>query len=87
MTSSHQRLTVNQTPGVGANFFTATQRFFRETNARGRWARDMNAGEAQAYGIKSYDDGTVDCTRLESTPAGWVDLGGQGAVDVRVGRF
>lgn len=87
MESSHQRLTVNKTPGVGANFFTATQEFFRETNARGRWSRDMNAGEAQAYGIEMYDDGTVDCTRLESTPNGWLDLGGQGAVDVRVGRF
>ena len=87
MESSHQRLTVNKTPGVGANFFTATQKFFRETNARGRWARDMNTGEAQAYGIQMYDDGTADCTRLESTPTGWLDLGGQGAVDVRVGRF
>jgi hypothetical protein len=84
----HQRITVNQNPAVGTNFFTPAQTFMRETNAGGRWA--VGAGQdatANAFHMKCHPDGTVDMIRLEAQDDAWQDLGGSGAPDSTAGRY
>lgn len=83
-----QRLQGVTSPAVGVQYHTPTQQFFRNTNARGRWASDPGTAVTNtAYNLKRHADGTVDCIRLEADFDGWYDLGGQGAYDCYVGRI
>jgi len=74
-------------PGVGVSQYTATQKFFIDTNAGGRWACSPFARTHTAANIRVNVDGTVDMIRLQAGLTGWQDLGGQGAYDVRAGRY
>jgi hypothetical protein len=86
--NAHERLTRNQNPAVGTNYFTPDQAFFRQTNAGGRWATDPTSHTtAPACHVKCHDDGTVDVIRLEAGVDAWQDLGGSGAPDSVAGRY
>lgn len=80
-------MTENQSPAVGVQQFTPDQVFFRQTNARGRWASDPTTNNVHTgYHMKFNADGTCDMIRLEAGAEGWTDLGGQGAYDIAAGR-
>ena len=69
-----------QTPGL---------EFFAETNARGRWQADYDAGAQQvAYAHKRHPDGTCDTVKLEATSYNqWLEMGGLAGRDVAAGRI
>ena len=66
---------------------TPTQQWFID-NAQGRWAADAVIGaHAPVNQLRVRQDGTCDYVALSPQGDAYVDLGGQGGVDVAAGRL
>ena len=84
-----QRLTTAMSLAAPIQQHTPDQQFFRDSIGTGR-SFDGNAihgALASASHIRCNPDGTVDCITLDCTPTQWIDLGGQGGIDFRAGRY
>ena len=68
---------------------TPQDQFFSETNARGRWQADYDAGAQQvAYIHKRHADGTIDTVKAEPTRFNqWLEMGGLAGRDFAAGRI
>ena len=87
--SLRDRIVSGMSLATGVQQHTPVEAFFAETNARGRWQSDYDAGAQQvAYAHKRHPDGTVDTVKLEATSYNqWLEMGGLAGRDVAAGRI
>lgn len=86
--SLKSRIQSGMNQGTGTTQWTATQAFFIQTNAIGRWQSDFDTGAfAPAYFKTRNNDGTVDTIKLEPNFGGYLNLQGRGAKDFAAGRI
>ena len=89
MTTLNDRIRSAMSLATGTQQHTPDEAFFAETNARGRWQADYDAGAQQvAYAHKRHPDGTCDTVKLEATSYNqWLEMGGLAGRDVAAGRI
>ena len=87
--SLRDRIVSGMSLATGVQQHTPDEAFFAETNARGRWQADYDAGAQQvAYAHKRHPDGTCDTVKLEATSYNqWLEMGGLAGRDVAAGRI
>jgi len=89
MTHLRDRIINGMSLATGVQQRTPQDDFFIETNARGRWQSDFDAGAQQvAYIHKRHADGTIDTVKAEPTVYNqWLEMGGLGPRDMAAGRI